>query len=915
MSKRLFVIDLMPILYRGHFVFLSHPRRTASGVVTSCVSLFATTLEQILREYNPTHIAIAMESNTPTFRHQLYAPYKAQREKMPEDIGEGILHAQELAEAMGIAMIRVDGFEADDILGTLATRGANEGFEVVVVSPDKDLGQLVAPRVKLLRPGERSAWDEAAVCEHWQVSSPARLLDYLALAGDSSDNIPGVPGVGGKTAVKLLQDYGDIEQILAHADTIPGKLGERIRDNVEMARLCRQLVTIVCDVPVSQTWDDLAVRPLDAAKVLPVLQKYELNQVAKRLGLEVAEAPMQLDLFAAGDEAATVAVPPPPTYKTLSDVPHTYTLVADESARAALIKHLSSAQLLAVDTETTGLSPRHDRIVGFSLSAEKGKAWYIPLPEEFDAAKAVLAPFNALFANEAIAKVGHNFKFDRMGLERYGAIFRGPLHDTLLMHYLLEVTDHHDMDHLAQAFLGYTPIPFAALNGSQKESCMGDLPPEVILDYAAEDADVTLQLYTTLLPKIQAIPALEKLLLTCEEPLSDVLIAMENVGIKLDTTALRGVRMELDRAILKLEIAIREITGAGMNLASPKQLGEFLFGTLGLDPTVKRSARGQFPTNEETLMKIRDRHPVVDMILDWRACVKLKNTYIDKLPEHIDTDGRIHTTFNQSLTDTGRLSSSNPNVQNIPVRSETGQRVRAAFVSRGAGWKLLSADYSQVELRLMAAMSGDEEMIAAFRAGADIHAQTAATVYGVPPEAVTQQQRSHCKMVNFGIIYGISAFGLASRLRIPRKEAQTLIDTYFAHYPAVKAYMEQTAATARAKGYAETLFGRRRALPDINSRNASTRAAAERIAINMPIQGTAADIIKCAMVRIAAELQARNLRTQMILQIHDELLFDVPEEELEIVKPLIRDAMEHVYPLSVPLVVSMGVGDDWLAAH
>lgn len=924
-AGKLVIVDLMPILYRGHFVFLSRPRRTATGLVTSCVSLFASTLEQILRDYAPTHLAIAMECDGPTFRHKLYEPYKAQREKMPEDIAAGIGHATELAEALGIPVIRAEGYEADDVLGTLATRGAAEGFEVLISSPDKDLGQLVGPHIRLLRTGEDKPWDEEAVKAHWQIPSPTALIDYLALAGDASDNIPGVAGVGGKTAAKLVQTYGDTENLIAHGDELKGKLGENVRSSTETIRLCKQLVTIVRDVPLACVWDDLRVVKPDAERVLPVLRKYELNRMAKRLGLDInahPAEPVQGDLFAAAEAkpasapTAEPAAEPEKPLDTLATFPHSYTLVTDETGRQALAQRLLGAALVAVDTETTGLGPRHDRVVGISFAADVGEAWYVPLPEDPAEARAAVAPFLPLFASETVAKVGHNLKFDRTALAKYGAVFGGIQHDTLLAHYLLDATARHDMDHVSEALLRYTPIPISKLIGNGREINMGDLPPEAIGDYAAEDADVTFRLWQALEPTLRKTPDLHALLTDCEEPLAGVLERMEAVGVRLDTGALRVCRTELEREILQLEIAIRDITGAGINLASPKQLGEFLFGTLQLDPSVKRSARGQFPTNEETLMKVRDRHPIVDMILDWRACVKLKNTYIDKLPEHIDPeDGRIHTTFNQSLTDTGRLSSSNPNLQNIPVRSDRGQRIRAAFVSRGPGWKVLSADYSQVELRLMAAASGDESMIRAFRNGEDIHAQTASAVYGVPIEEVTPQQRSRCKMVNFGIIYGISAFGLASRLRIPRKDAQSLITTYFEHYPAVRAYMDRTIAEARERGYAKTLFGRRRPLPDLSSRNASTRAAAERIAINMPIQGTAADIIKMAMVRIDRELRARGLKAAMTLQIHDELLFDVPDEELDTVTALVRGAMEGVTQLSVPLEVSVGVGDNWLAAH
>ena len=909
----LLLVDLMPILYRGHFVFLKNPRRTASGIVTSSLSLFATTLEQMLRLFTPTHMAIALESSGPTFRHTLYPPYKAQREKMPEDIAAAIGQAKELAEAWGIRTVQAEGYEADDVLGTLAARAVEAGFQqVIIATPDKDLGQLAGPHVSILHPGDQTLLSAEELCAKWGISSPEQMIDYLALAGDASDNIPGVPGVGAKTTVKLLATYGTLDNLLAHAGEVKGKTGESILTHAEDARLSKRLVTIVRDAPVAETLDDLILAQLDTAKLAPVLAKYELRQVANRIGIAATAAQTQFGFTAALLESHEETSS---TYKTLANVPHDYRLVDTPEAREALAAELMKAPLIAFDTETIGLQPRHDRAVGCSFAIEGGRAWYVPLPEQDEDQRAALAPFLPVFQSETIAKVGHHLRFDRAVLLRLGIELRGPLHDTLLEHYLVDATDRHDLDHVANVFLDYAPIPISAVLGTEKGRTMADVPPEAILDYAAEDADVAFRLHAVLMPKIKEM-GLEHLLLDCEEPLAGVLLRMETIGVRLDVPTLRRFRQELEGEVIRQELAIRNYTGAGVNLASPKQLGEFLFGYLKLDPTVKRTSRGQFPTNEELLLKLRDRHPIIDLILDWRACVKLKNTYVDRLPDHIDpADGRIHTTFNQTFTDTGRLSSSNPNLQNIPVRSDRGQRIRAAFVARGPGWTLLSADYSQVELRLMAAMSGDERMIGAFKRGEDIHAQTASVVYGVPLEEVTPSQRSHCKMVNFGIIYGISPFGLASRLRIPRKEAQELIEAYFTQYPAVRAYMDKSIAEARERGYAQTLFGRRRAVPEINSRNASTRTAAERVAINMPIQGSAADIIKFAMVRIDRELCAKGLRAQMTLQIHDELLFDVPEEELEIVRPLVKSAMESVIDLAVPLSVSIGDGPDWLSAH
>ncbi len=911
----LLVVDLMPILYRGYFVFLSKPRRTATGINTSSLSLLATTLEQMMRLFKPTHMVIALESKVPTFRHELYAPYKAQREKTPEDILAAVPQAEELAQAWGIPTIRVDGFEADDVLGSLATRGAAAGMEVIVASPDKDLGQLAAPHIRIYRPGEERPLTAEEICEQWKIKTPAQMIDYLALAGDTSDNVPGVSGIGPKTACKLLGTYDNLESILEHAHEITGRTGALLAANHEQALLSKKLVTIVCDIPIEQSLDDLRLSPPNAKTLSAVLHKYELNTLAKKLGLaqhSVFELE-QDDLFAAAEAAEAPTLPE--RYQTLKEVAHTYTLITTTEGCAALADELRTQAIIAVDTETTGLNPRVDLAVGCSFAIDGDKAWYVALPDTSEAQKEFLAPLIPILTSPTIAKVGHNLKFDRAVFRKIGIELGGMLYDTVLEHYLLDATDRHNMDHLANIYLNYAPIPITSLIGNGKTIHMGMLPPEAISDYACEDAHVTLRLHHVLMEKLDD-PQLRALLTDCELPLSSVLLDMEDIGVRIDTSALRAVRSELESEILRLELSIRDITGPGINLSSPKQVGEFLFGQLNLDPSVKRTPRGQFPTNEELLLKLRDRHPIVDHLLDWRECNKLKNTYVEKLPTHIDpTDGRIHTTFNQALTDTGRLSSSDPNLQNVPIRSERGQKIRSAFVARQEGWQLLSADYSQVELRIMAGMSGDQKMIDAFNHGIDIHAQTAASVYGVPIEEVSAQQRAHCKMVNFGIIYGISAFGLSSRLRIPRKEAQDLIDTYFKRYPTIRTFIQKTIQKARENGYAQTLFGRRRTLPEINSRNASARAAAERIATNMPIQGTAADIIKLAMVKIDAQLRAQNLRTRMILQIHDELLFDIPDEEIAIATPIIRSTMENVCALPVPLTVTLGTGQNWLLAH
>ena len=892
-TGKLIVIDLMPILYRGYFVFLSRPRRTADGVNTSSLSLLASTLEQMIKKFQPTHLAIAMESKTPTFRHELYPEYKAQREKMPEDIAAAIGQAEELANAWGIPLLQVDGYEADDILGTLATRGAAEGFDVIVASPDKDLGQLANEHISIYKPGDAQPLTAEEIAQQWQIPTAESMIDYLALAGDASDNIPGVPGIGPKTAIKLLQSYQTLENLLDQAATIKGKTGSILCQQREMALLSKQLVTIVRDVPMTIDWDALRVPTPQAERLAPVLKRYELKKLAQQLGVSLETSDTQ-DLF---DFAAAQPTAEP-------EIAYHFSAITNPEAAEQVAQRLRSEPEIGVSF----LADAEAEACAFATA--DGQGWFLAWPKT-DTPPALFAPFLPLFAAQQPTKLIHGARALKTALHRFFSQPAVALHDTLLEHYLVAATERHDLADVTIAILNKRlQFPLTKSEGWFDNPLLSNLTNAL-----PEQAFMALQLHQALMPKLKEMN-LTALLNDCEEPLAEVLLQMERTGVRIDLAALREFRNELEGEIIRLELAIRNYTGAGINLASPKQVGEFLFGELQLDPDVKRTARGQFPTNEELLLKQRDKHPIIDLLLDWRACVKLKNTYIDRLPEHISpTDGRIHTTFHQTLTDTGRLSSSDPNLQNIPIRSERGQRIRAAFVARHEDWVLLAADYSQVELRLMAAMSGDEAMIAAFQRGEDIHAQTAAAVFNVPLNEVTPQQRAKCKMVNFGILYGISAFGLAERLRIPRKEAQQLIEAVFAHFPAVKTYMTTLIEQAREKGYAETLFGRRRALPDLKSRNGAVRAAAERIALNMPIQGTAADIIKFAMVRIQAALQARGLKTQMILQIHDELLFDVPKEELDIVTPLIQEAMETVIPLAVPLPVAIAAAKDWLTAH
>ncbi|NLF21980.1 MAG: DNA polymerase I [Lentisphaerae bacterium] len=902
----LYVIDVMPLLYRGHFVFLKKPRLTSTGINTSALTAFAGSVLQLLEARRPSHAVLVFDSSTPTFRHTRYPLYKAQRQKMPEDLAAAIPMALELAAALRIPTLRVDGFEADDLMGTLARQAREAGLTTFLVTPDKDIAQLVDAGTFLYRPGKSpdsaEIYGRDEVCRHWGVREPRQMIDLLAMAGDASDNIPGIRGVGEKTAQSLLAQYGSLEEVLAHAGELKGKLAEKVAAHADDARLSRELAAIRQDVPLPCSLDALVRQPPDRAALRQALSKYELLQMGRRL---------LGDDFSIEQQASGLA--------TLATTPHVYRCVQAEREFDELLDALQRATIWAFDTETTGLDPWSDRLVGVSFATAPGHAWYVPVPPAGPAREAVLQRLRPAFADPRPTRVGHNVKFDLTVLRQHGIPVAGVCHDTLLTHYVLDAADRHGMDPLARQLLNYEPIPIARLIGDGKGGTalnMGDLAPGQVVDYAAEDADVTLRLHDRLRPDA-AQAGLLKALEDCEEPLVAVLIEMEAAGIRIDRDALRATADELNRELVQLEAAILEAGGGGFNLNSPKQLGEVLFDRLKLDPDAGRtSGSGQYATSEDVLQKLVGRHPIIARILDYRACAKLKSTYVDKLPECINpATGRVHTHFSQALTETGRLSSYDPNLQNIPIRTARGRRIRAAFVARDDDHVLLSADYSQIELRVMAALSGDRAMLEAFAAGADIHTETASRVYDKPPLFVTPEMRARCKMVNFGIIYGISPFGLAQRLGIPRQQAVELIDTYFARYPGVKRYMEQSIAHARERGYAQTILGRRRYLRDIDSRNATARQTAERNAINTPVQGSAADLIKLAMVRIARELKAAGLKTRMILQIHDELLFDVPCGEVAQVKPLVRGAMLGALDLGVPLEVEIGSGRNWLEAH
>ena len=925
--EKLFIVDLMPFLYRGHFVFLKSPRMTSSGINTSALLGLVNGLMSIVKRERPERLRLAMDPGGPTFRHRAYPPYKAQREKMPEDLAASIPYTFEVADALGIPVVRVDDFEADDVMGTIAAKGAAAGFDVYLATPDKDAAQLVRPGVKLYRPARSGdaaeVYDEAKVCEHWKLSSPAQMIDYLALAGDASDNIPGIRGVGEKTAADLIAKFGDVEGVIANVGKIKGKLAEKVFAGREDAMTSKFLTTIRTDVPIEPDWEAYRLGEPDREKLAAVCAKFELTRLAKEHGIAAAapatrsqnHEPPAFAKAPAGRQTTT-----PETLTSLADFPHDYRYVSTEEEARELLKTLMAAPRVAFDTETTAREPGMTatdastcRLIGFSFATEPGRAWYV------DAA--LVDVFRPLFADPAKVLVAHNGKFDRNVLHRYGIGFASTPHDTMLAHYCLDAAARHGMDALAERYLGYRTIHFSEVAGEQErgkpEPTLAGKDIAKVTDYAAEDADVTLRLEDALRPQALALAEGRKgpvALSEVEEPLVKVLCDMEREGVRIDVEALKEYGRELDREILSLTQGILAYADPGFNPDSPKQLGELLFGKLGL-PGGRKTSTGQFSTDEKTLAKLAGAHPVVPAILDYRACTKLKSTYVDKLPTLIDADSRVHTTYSQAFTETGRLSSSDPNLQNIPVRTERGRRIRAAFVALDDRHRIVSADYSQIELRLMAAFSGDEAMLAAFRSGADIHRETASRVYGVMPALVSDEQRSKCKMVNFGIIYGISAFGLSQRLKVPRREAEGLIESYFRLYPGVRDFMAAAIAKAREKGYAETMLGRRRTLRDIDSRNATARGAAERDAINTPIQGSAADLIKIAMVRVDRALKERRLRAKMVLQIHDELVFDVPEEEVDEVVELARREMTGAYDFGVPLEVGVGVGRSWLDAH
>ncbi|GAA4300414.1 DNA polymerase I [Compostibacter hankyongensis] len=942
MSKKLFLLDAMALIYRAYYALIRSPRITSTGRNTNAQFGFTNALIELLNKEQPTHIAVAFDTHAPTERHSDFADYKANREDTPEDILSALPDIKRIIAGFCIPVLESDGYEADDIIGTLALEAAEQGYEVYMVTPDKDYGQLVSDRVFIYKPayqgGKVEIMGPKEVCEKWNIGRVSQVVDILGLMGDAVDNIPGIAGVGEKTAAKLLQEYDTLENVLANAAVIKGKLGEKIRAGAEDALLSKKLATIITNVPVKFHEEDFRKCEPDRALLSEVFTELEFRTLGKRvLGEDILPAPApaapepgrQTDLF----EAVTVVTVTKTTVETgpdepgsqalplrdIGNTPHTYHLTDTAESRAALIEALLQQKACCFDTETTGTNANQVEIVGMSFAFAPGTAYYVPLPSGQEEAREILETFRPVFEKEDLLFIGQNIKYDLLVIRWYGLDIRGPLFDTMLAHYLIEPEGRRGMDVLAAQYLGYAPVSIETLIGKKgkQQGNMRDVPLEQIKEYAAEDADITLQLKAQFEPLLKE-KAVEKVFYEVETPLVKVLADMEYEGVAMDVRALEEFSRKLETEIAETEASVYRQAGTRFNLSSPRQLGVVLFEHLQLEPSAKKTRTGQYATGEDVLLKLSHKHGIVADILTYRELTKLKSTYVDALPQMINPrTGRVHTSFNQAVAVTGRLSSNNPNLQNIPIRTERGREVRKAFVPRSDDFVLLSADYSQIELRIIAAISGDAEMTTAFKQKTDIHAATAARVYGIAPEDVTREMRSNAKAVNFGIIYGVSAFGLAENLGISRGEARTLIDNYFLQYPGIKTYMEDRVRFAKEHGYAETLMGRKRWLRDINSTNAVVRGFAERNAINMPIQGTAADMIKLAMIRIAREMKKAGLRSRMVLQVHDELVFDTHRDEVQVLEAIVREGMIQALPLplGVPVEVEVGTGGNWLEAH
>ncbi|GJH39735.1 DNA polymerase I [Capnocytophaga sp. HP1101] len=928
MKKRLFLLDAYALIFRGYYAFIKNPRINSKGLNTSAILGFVNSLFEVIKKECPDHLAVAFDKGGSVARTEAFADYKANREETPEAIRLAIPYIHEILTALHIPIIEKEGYEADDIIGTLSKQAEAQDYQVYMVTPDKDYAQLVSDNIFMYRPArsgnETEIWGVKEVQEKFEVQNPLQVIDLLGMMGDAVDNIPGLPGVGEKTAKKLLADFGSMENLLAHTDQLKGKLRENIENNKDKGLLSKQLATIMLDVPVTFDEADFAMSEPDFEAVGKIFDELEFRQLLqnflKTYRPEVPATPVvnknrQMDMFAVqGDLFAQPQLVS--EKKNSSNTPHLYQLADTPMAQQLLLQSLLQQTEVCFDTETTSVNALEAELVGISFCWSAHKGHYVPFPKEKAEAQELIAQFRPFFENAQIAKVGQNLKYDIKVLQNYGIEVQGALFDTMIAHYLLNPDMRHNMDILSETYLGYTPITIESLIGKGKaQRSMRTVPLEQVKEYAVEDADVTWQLKDVFKAQMPPVNA-QKVYDDLEAPLIKVLAAMEREGVNLDVPFLKEYAKTLDADIAQLEATIAEQAGENFNLASPKQLGDILFEKLKIDGKPKKTKTGQYATSEEVLTPLASKHKIVADILEWRQVQKLKSTYVDALPLEVNKHtGRVHTTYMQTVAATGRLSSNNPNLQNIPIRTPRGQQVRKAFIARNADYQLLSADYSQIELRIIAALSEEHNMIESFLRKEDIHRATAAKVFHVPLEEVTREQRSHAKTVNFGIIYGVSAFGLSAQTDLSRSESKELIDTYYATYPNLRKYVDKQIAFVREHGYVETILGRRRYLPDIHSHNQVVRGGAERNAVNAPIQGSAADIIKIAMIRIYQQLQAQQLQTRMLLQVHDELVFDVPKAELDIVKPLVKEAMESAFILAVPLVADLGVGDNWLEAH
>lgn len=968
-AKKLFLLDAMALIYRAHFAFIKAPRITSTGLNTSCVFGFANAILEVIQKEKPTHIGVAFDLPGGTFRNEWFPEYKANRQEQPEDITIAIPYVKKLVEAMDIPLLMLKGYEADDVIGTIAKKAAQHDFEVFMMTPDKDYGQLVEEHIYMYKPAifgkDAEKLGVKEICEKWGIERPEQVIDLLGLMGDAVDNIPGVPGVGEKTAAKLIASYGSVEGLYKNVDKLTGKIAEAIKNNKEQAFLSKKLARIELDVPIDFDEEFLKISSTKAELMSPLLDELEFRTLRKRLlpnesqesnsktsttnvssntipvvnalkaksgaqisMFEALSAPSNTETIAISNTSQTpfeeeeeLQIRASSVKDTILNKVHEYHLMDTPALRKSLIQYLSNQDEFCFDSETTSIDAVEAEIVGLSFAYYAGEAFYVPIPSEQSEAQSIMNEFKEVFENESIRKIGQNIKYDLMVLKNYGIVLKGRMFDTMLAHYIIEPEQRHGMDYLSNVYLNYEPVSIETLIGKRSaaqgksQGSMRDVAIEKIKEYAAEDADVTLQLKQILEPKL-ADSQQQKLLENVEMPLVNVLANMEMEGVRIDMNALYEMSSVLETDIKQIQSDIFTLAGQEFNVASPKQLGEILFDKLKLDSKAKKTKTGQYATGEDILSKLENEHEIVRKILDFRELVKLKNTYVDALPSLVSKKtGRIHTSYNQAVAATGRLSSTNPNLQNIPIRTPRGREIRKAFVPRNEEYIILSADYSQIELRIMAAFSGDESMLEAFNQGIDIHSTTASKVFKVALADVTSDMRRKAKMVNFGIIYGISAFGLSQRLNIPRGEAKEIIDAYWVEFPKIKQFMDDTINKAREMKFVETILGRRRYLRDINSQNMTDRGFAERNAINAPIQGSAADMIKIAMINIHHFMEKENLKSRMILQVHDELVFDAHRSEVDFLKAKVDELMCSAIPMSVKMETGIGFGENWLEAH